>query len=30
MTNPEILKLVPDHLKTKKMYKYAVKKNYLL
>ena len=26
MKNPEILKFVPDHLKTKKMCKYAVKK----
>ena len=26
MKNPEILKLVPDHLKTKKMSKHAVKK----
>ena len=28
MANPEILKLVSDHLKTTKMCKYAVK-NYL-
>ena len=26
MKNPEILKFVPDDLKTKKMYKHAVKK----
>ena len=26
MKNPEILKLVPDHLKTKKMCKHAVRK----
>ena len=26
MKNPEILKFVPDHLKTKKMCKHAVKK----
>ena len=26
MRNPEILKLVPDYLKTKKMCKHAVKK----
>ena len=26
MKNPEILKLVPDHLKTKQMCSYAVKK----
>ena len=31
MKNSEILKFVPDHLKTKKMYKQAVKKlPYLL
>ena len=31
MKNPEILKFVPDHLKTKKMCKHAVKKlHYLL
>ena len=31
ITNPEILKFVPDHLKTKKMCKHAVKKlHYLL
>ena len=31
MKNPEILKFVPDHLKTKKMGKHAVKKfSYLL
>ena len=31
MKNPEILKFVPDHLKTKKMSKHAVKKlPYLL
>ena len=29
MKNPEILKFVPDHLKTKKMRKHAVK-NYLI
>ena len=29
--NPEMLKFVPDHLKTKKMFKHAVKKlPYLL
>ena len=26
MKNPEMLTFVPDHLKTKKMCKYAVKK----
>ena len=26
MRNPEMLKFVPDHLKTKKMCKHAVKK----
>ena len=26
MKNPEMLRFVPDHLKTKKMCKYAVKK----
>ena len=26
MRNPELLKFVPDHLNTKKMYKYAVKR----
>ena len=26
MSNPEMLKFVPDHLKTKKMCKHAVKK----
>ena len=26
MKNPEILKFVPDHLKTKKICKHAVKK----
>ena len=26
MKNPEMLKLVPDHLKTKKMCNYVVKK----
>ena len=26
MKNPEMLKFVPDHLKTKKMRKHAVKK----
>ena len=26
MRNPEMLKFVPNHLKTKKMCKYAVKK----
>ena len=26
MNNPEMLKFVPDHLKTKKMCKHAVKK----
>ena len=26
MKNPEMLKTVPDHLETKKMYNYAVKK----
>ena len=26
MKNPEILKFVPDHLKTKKMCKHAVEK----
>ena len=26
MENPEMLKFVPDHLKTKKLCKYAVKK----
>ena len=31
MTNPEMLKYFPDHLKTKKMCKHAVKKlPYLL
>ena len=31
MKNPEMIKFVPDHLKTKKMRKYAVKKlPYLL
>ena len=31
LENPEMLKFVPDHLKTKKMYKPAVKKSpYLL
>ena len=30
MKNPEMLKFVPDHLKTKKMNKYAVKKNNLI
>ena len=31
MRNPEMLKFVPDHLKTKKMCKHAVKKlPYLL
>ena len=31
MKNPEMLKFVPDHLKTKKMCKHAVKKlTYLL
>ena len=31
MKNPEILKFVPDHLKTKKMCTHAVKKlHYLL
>ena len=31
MKNPEIVKFVPDHLKTKKICKYAVKKlPYLL
>ena len=31
MKNPEMLKFVPDHLKTKKMCKYVVKKiPYLL
>ena len=31
MKNPEMLKLVPDHLKTKQMCNYAVKKlPYLL
>ena len=31
MKNPEILKFVPDHFKTKKMCKHAVKKlRYLL
>ena len=31
MKNPEMLKFVPDHLKTKKMCKHAVKKlPYLL
>ena len=29
MKNPEMLKLVPHHLKTKKMCKHAVK-NYLI
>ena len=29
MRNPEMLKFVPDHLKTKKMCKHAVK-NYLI
>ena len=29
MKNPEMLKFVPDHLKTKKMCKQAIKKNYL-
>ena len=26
MENPEMLKFIPDHLKTKKMCKHAVKK----
>ena len=26
MKNPEMLKLIPDHLKTKKVCKHAVKK----
>ena len=26
MKNPEMLRFIPDHLKTKKMYKHAVKK----
>ena len=31
MKNPEMLKFVPDHLKTKKLCKHAVKKlSYLL
>ena len=31
MENPEMLKFIPDHLKTKKMCKHAVKKlPYLL
>ena len=31
MKNPEMLKFVPDHHKTKKMCKYAIKKlSYLL
>ena len=31
MKNPEMIKFVPDHLKTKKMCKHAVKKlSYLL
>ena len=31
MKNPDILKFVPDHVKTKKMWKHAVKKiPYLL
>ena len=31
MKNPEILKFVPDHLQTKKMFEHAVKKlPYLL
>ena len=30
MKNPEMLKFVPDHLKTTKMNKYAVKKNNLI
>ena len=31
MSNPEMLKCVPDHLKTKNMCKYTVKKlTYLL
>ena len=31
MKNPEMLKCVPDHLKTKKLFKYAFKKlPYLL
>ena len=29
MKNPEVLKFVPDHLKTKEMHKHTVKK-YLL
>ena len=28
--NPEMLKFIPDHLKTKKMCKYAVKKLSLI
>ena len=30
MKNPKMLKFVPDHLKTKRMCKHAVKKNYLI
>ena len=30
MKNPEILKLIPHHLKTKKMCKHAVKKSPFL
>ena len=30
MKNPEVLKFIPDHLKTKKMCKYVVKKNFLI
>ena len=29
MKIPETLRFIPDHLKTKRMCKYAVKKNYL-
>ena len=30
MKNPEIPRLVPDHLKTKKMFKYAIKDVFLI
>ena len=29
MKNPEMLKFVPDHLKTKKIWKHAVKNYHL-
>ena len=30
MKNPEMLKFIPDHVKTKKMCNYALKKKNLL